>query len=86
MHAIRLGFAFINFYKTRVASETRTYVVTKLVFLKKKVNKFRVVYGVPHAEETCTGCIKKVDPFKFKLSIAYCVILNALIASNYNGA
>ena len=28
------------------------------------------------------GCIKKVDPFKFKLSIAYCIIFNALIASN----
>ncbi len=28
------------------------------------------------------GCIKKVDPFKFKLDINYCIKLKNLIASN----
>ncbi len=28
------------------------------------------------------GCIKKVDPFKFKLAITYYINLTALIASN----
>ncbi len=31
------------------------------------------------------GVSKNVDPFKFKLSIAYCIILNTLISLNYNG-
>ncbi len=30
-----------------------------------------------------TGCIKKVDPFKFKLAIAIVLIRLTLIASNY---
>ncbi len=35
------------------------------------------------ADQKSTGCIKKsIDPFKFKLSIAYCIILDALIATN----
>ena len=28
-----------------------------------------------------TGCIKKVDPFKFKLAITYCINLTTLIAT-----
>ncbi len=34
-----------------------------------------ITCGVPQGS---TGCIKKVDPFKFKLSITYCIILNSL--------
>ncbi len=40
--------------------------------------------SMSHGSLASTGCVcqKNVDPFKFKLSIAYCIILTALIASN----
>ncbi len=38
--------------------------------------------GSTFFDTPCTGCVKKVDPFKFKLSVVYCIILNAPYSKN----
>ncbi len=46
-------------------------------FIFKLAPNLSLEFGISHVQ----GVSKKVDPFKFKLSIAYCIILIALIAS-----
>ncbi len=57
------------------------------VFIDQGPGKQMSITEVGVYEETkrkyfTTGCIKNVDSFKFKLSITYCIILNALISSH----
>ncbi len=48
--------------------------------LVMRIDGHKVWRNVPSL--SYTGCIKKVDAFKFKLAITYCISLTTLLASN----